>query len=93
MLSQSASPEHGLTILWGYAQNKAIREGKWQLLTGSWEVIYELGRNYYFVEEDLSFKEGPDDFIHTENYVLIDKSAYPGYSQWLKQSLHPTSHC
>ena len=46
--------------------------GKWHLLTGERKKIYDLGRNHYFVEEDLGLEKDPDDFIHTENFILVD---------------------
>jgi len=29
-------------------------------------------RNQFFVEEDMGLEKGPDDFLHTENILLID---------------------
>ena len=46
------------------------------LLTGDRSVIYELGRNAYFIEEDLGLLKAPGEFIHTENFVLIDENRY-----------------
>ena len=31
-----------------------------------------MGRKYYFVEEDEGIKKGPEVFLHTENFVLLD---------------------
>ncbi|MEQ8880422.1 MAG: SCO family protein, partial [Cyclobacteriaceae bacterium] len=50
-----------------------VVDEKWHLLTGDRNEIYDLGRNQYFVEEDLGLDKDSDDFIHTENFVLIDK--------------------
>ena len=74
LLSHSVTPEYdSAAILKAYAEAKGVISGKWHLLTGAREQIYNLGRNYYFVEEDLGLAKHPDDFIHTENFVLIDK--------------------
>ena len=35
--------------------------------------IYNLGRKFYFVEEDLGEKRDSSIFLHTENFILIDK--------------------
>ena len=75
LLSHSVTPEYdSIPILKNYAEAKGVIDGKWHLLTGKREEIYNLGRNHYFVEEDLGMVKDPDDFIHTENFVLIDGS-------------------
>lgn len=74
ILSHSVTPEKdSVSVLREYADVKGVVDGKWHLLTGGREVIYDLGRNQYFVEEDMGLEKGPDDFIHTENFVLIDR--------------------
>ena len=50
--------------------------GKWHLLTGDRKEIYGLGRNHYFIEENLGLEKGPDGFIHTENFVLVDQNRH-----------------
>ena len=73
MLSHSVTPEHDTSeILQEYAEAKGIIKNKWHLVTGDRSQIYDLGRSSYFVEEDLGLEKGPDDFLHTENFVLID---------------------
>jgi len=32
--------------------------------------------NDYFVEENLGLEKAEDDFLHTENFVLIDKNSH-----------------
>lgn len=77
LLSHSVTPEYdSVSILRDYAEMKGVVEGKWHLLTGNRDEIYNLGRNQYFVEEDLGLEKDPDDFIHTENFVLIDQNRY-----------------
>ena len=34
--------------------------------------IYNLGRKYYFVEEDEGLNRDINIFLHTENFILID---------------------
>ena len=38
--------------------------------------IYNLGRNQYFVENDLGVPKDINDFLHTENFLLIDKNKH-----------------
>ena len=45
-------------------------------LSNSQYRIYDLGRKFYFVEENLGEPKGLDDFLHTENFVLIDKNKH-----------------
>ena len=46
------------------------------MVTGNKKEIYDLGRKFYFVEEDLGEPKGSDAFLHTENFVLIDKNKH-----------------
>lgn len=50
--------------------------------------FYDLGRNYYFVEEDLGTKKRPGDFLHTENFVLLDEHQH---LRGIYNSLDPSS--
>ena len=61
---------------------------KWKLLTGSKDEIYDLGRKYYYVEEDLGVNSDTSIFLHTENFVLIDKSRH---IRGIYNSLDPNS--
>ena len=73
LLSHSVTPEtDSVPVLAAYAKNKGIYSTKWHLLTGDRKQIYALGRNAYFVEEDLGINKKEGDFLHTENFVLID---------------------
>lgn len=77
LLSHSVTPEFDdVEILKEYAEDKGVISDKWHLLTGDRDQIYDLGRNQYFIEEDLGLKKDLDDFIHTENFVLIDENRY-----------------
>jgi protein SCO1 len=59
-----------------YAENKGVQYNKWKLLTGTTGEIYDLGRKYYYVEEDLGVNSDSSVFLHTENFVLIDKDRH-----------------
>ena len=77
LLSHSVTPDYDqVPILKEYAEEHGVESGKWHLLTGEREEIYELARNQYFVEEDLGLLKDPDEFLHTENFVLIDKNRH-----------------
>lgn len=75
LLSHSVTPNSdSVSVLSEYAKDKAVQYDKWKLLTGEKEEIYNLGRKYYFVEEDLGENSDTSVFLHTENFILIDKN-------------------
>lgn len=77
LLSHSVTPEKdSVTVLQQYAQDKKVNFKRWKLLTGDKNEIYDLGRKYYFVEEDEGVKKANDVFLHTENFILIDKQRH-----------------
>lgn len=77
LLSHSVTPEKdSVSVLKQYAQDKKVDFKRWKLLTGTKNEIYDLGRKYYFVEEDEGLKKGNDVFLHTENFILIDKQRH-----------------
>lgn len=76
ILSHSVTPSiDSVAQLKKYALDKNIGQN-WHLVTGDKKQIYDLGRKSYFVEEDLGKPKGIDDFLHTENFVLIDKNKH-----------------
>ncbi|MCK0156780.1 SCO family protein [Cellulophaga sp. F20128] len=77
LLSHSVTPEiDSVAVLKKYAEEKGVDASKWYLATGDRSEIYSLGRESYFVEEDLGEIKTEDDFLHTENFVLIDKNKH-----------------
>jgi len=77
LMSHSVTPKRdSVSALQKYAADKGILSSKWHLVTGRQEEIYRLGRLDYFVEENLGLEKELDDFLHTENFVLIDKDRH-----------------
>lgn len=77
LLSHSVMPDRdSVPVLQKYARQKGVNPSRWKLLTGNREEIYDLGRNAYFVEEDEGLKRDSDVFLHTENFVLVDKNRH-----------------
>ena len=77
LLSHSVTPEHDTPeILKEFAEAKEVIDGKWHLVTGPRNEIYDLGRNQYFVEEDLGLDKTEADFLHTENFILVDANRH-----------------
>ncbi len=77
ILSHSVTPSiDNVEVLKNYAVNNGIIDNKWHLVTGDKQEIYNLGRNHYFVENDFGEEKSIDDFLHTENFLLIDKNKH-----------------
>jgi len=77
LISHSVTPNRDTVAkLKGYASKRNVQSKKWHLLTGDREQIYNLGRNAYFVEENMGIEKTIDDFLHTENFVLVDKQKH-----------------
>ncbi|QTN39509.1 SCO family protein [Cryomorphaceae bacterium] len=77
ILSHSVTPNKDSTeVLAAYASEHGVQSNKWLLLTGDRQEIYTMGREQYFVEEDLGLERSPNEFLHTENFVLIDQNRH-----------------
>jgi len=77
LLSHSVMPTtDSVSVLNTYAKTYGVIENKWHLVTGDKKDIYSLGREQYFVENDLGEPKNIDDFLHTENFLLIDKNKH-----------------
>lgn len=76
-LSHTVTPsKDSVPVLKSYAERYGVIANKWHLVTGDRTEIYTLGREHYFVENDLSEPKDLDDFLHTENFLLIDKNKH-----------------
>jgi len=72
-LSHSVTPiMDSISVLREYADMKGVIDSKWNITTGVKKHIYELARKSYFAVVDEG-DGGVQDFIHTENFVLVDK--------------------
>jgi protein SCO1/2 len=73
ILSHTVQPEvDSVPVLKEYAELYEADPTKWILATGDKKIIYNLARKSYFAAVSEG-DGGPDDFIHTENFVLVDK--------------------
>lgn len=72
-LSHSVTPVmDSVSVLRTYADDKGAIDGKWEITTGDKKQIYALARRSYFAVLDEG-DGGEQDFIHTEQFILIDK--------------------
>lgn len=77
LLSHSVTPSiDSVSVLKKYAENNGIINSKWHLVTGNKIEIYDLGRKHYFVENNLGVPKDINDFLHSENFLLIDKNRH-----------------
>ncbi len=73
LLSHSVTPIiDSVTVLKAYADKMGAVDGKWEITTGDKKHIYNLARKSYFAVLDEG-DGGAQDFIHTEQFILIDK--------------------
>lgn len=59
-----------------YAENNNVNSKKWNLVTGDKDQLYAIARNGYFADEDFKKTQDESEFIHTENFILIDKEGH-----------------
>ena len=73
LLSYSVTPWiDSVEVLKSYAEREGVKSGKWHLATGNRKLIYRLARESYFVDRDAPSGHTSSEFVHTENFVLID---------------------
>jgi len=72
-ISHSVTPvADSVSVLADYAALYGADPTQWMLVTGDKKEIYRLARNFYFAVTTEGTGDSTD-FIHTENFVLIDK--------------------
>lgn len=85
-----------------YADEHEVKDdGKWHFLTGDKTELYNLARKSYFVlkpAEAENLGDAGSDFIHTNNFVLVDRKArirgyYDGTNpEEVDQMIHDIKH-
>ena len=72
-LSMSVTPViDSVSVLKAYAETKGAIDTKWNLTTGDKKHIYQLARKSFMAVLDEG-DGGIQDFIHTEQFILVDK--------------------
>jgi protein SCO1 len=73
ILSHTVDPEtDSVSVLKEYAQQHGANDSKWLFLTGKKEDLYRVARKGYLITPQDG-KGDEDDFIHTQNFALVDK--------------------
>ncbi|MGZ3456406.1 MAG: SCO family protein [Polyangiales bacterium] len=77
LLSHTVDPDSDTPErLAAYAAKVGAIPGKWQLVTGDVAAIYDLARTSYFAEKQIGLKKGSNEFLHTENMLLVDRHGH-----------------
>ena len=75
LLSYSVTPWIDTpSVLKKYKARNDITNPNWHFLTGSKNDIYSLARKSYFAEEDIGFSKDSSEFLHTEHFILVDRT-------------------
>jgi protein SCO1/2 len=76
ILSHTVDPENdSVPILRLYAEKHGATDSKWLFLTGNKSDLYKLARKGYLLNTEEG-KGDETDFIHTQNFALIDKEGH-----------------
>lgn len=72
-LSHTVDPETDtVEQLKRYAVQHKADSHQWMFVTGDKKALYDIARTGYLLDAGIG-DGGPDDFIHTQNFALIDK--------------------
>jgi protein SCO1 len=89
LLSHSVTPDaDSVSVLRAFAEKMRALSSRWYMVTGDREEIYDLGKRYYFADEDLGERTagsiehrpaddaGSEEFLHTESFFLVDRNRH-----------------
>jgi protein SCO1/2 len=76
LLSHTVDPEHdSVPVLNAYSKLVHADTKMWNFVTGDKKELYDMARYSYLVNA-MQGDGGPDDFIHSELFVLVDKEKH-----------------
>jgi protein SCO1 len=76
ILSHTVNPENdSVPVLKAYAEMVHADPRYWNFVTGDKKQLYDMARNSYLVNA-MEGDGGPDDFIHSEFLILVDKEKH-----------------
>jgi protein SCO1 len=76
ILSHTVDPEtDSVAVLKDYAEAHGVKDKKWLFVTGTKPELYHMARKGYLLNADNG-KGDADDFIHTQNFALVDKDLH-----------------
>ena len=71
----ATNKEDSVSVLKDYANLHGVKDNRWLFVTGEKKHLYDMARKGYL----LNAEEGTgdeDDFIHTQNFALVDKERH-----------------
>ncbi|MDP3558046.1 MAG: SCO family protein [Bacteroidota bacterium] len=76
IVSHTVDPEmDSVPVLLEYAKKHGVVSNKWLFLTGEKAKLYDIARKGYLLNAEEGTGDA-DDFIHTQNFALIDKDKH-----------------
>jgi protein SCO1 len=76
ILSHTVNPENdSVPVLKTYSEMIHADNSMWNFVTGDKKQLYDMARYSYLVNA-MEGNGGPDDFIHSELFVLVDKEKH-----------------
>jgi protein SCO1/2 len=76
ILSHTVNPENdSVQVLKAYSDMIHADNTMWNFVTGDKKQLYDMARYSYLVNA-MEGNGGPDDFIHSELFVLVDKEKH-----------------
>ncbi|MBC7696034.1 MAG: SCO family protein [Burkholderiales bacterium] len=76
ILSHTVAPEEdSVNVLMNYAKLHGVKNKQWLFLTGDKKHLYEMARQSYLLNAEVG-NGGEEDFIHTQNFALVDKERH-----------------
>lgn len=76
ILSHTVVPEEdSVNVLMNYAKLHGVTNKQWLFLTGDKKHIYDMARTGYLLNQEEGNGD-EDDFIHTQNFALVDKERH-----------------
>jgi protein SCO1/2 len=76
LLSHTVDPEtDSVHVLKDYANAHGVNDGRWLFVTGDKKQLYHLARKGYLLSVDEG-DGGEEDFVHTQNFALVDKESH-----------------
>ena len=76
ILSHTVDPEtDSVAQLLSYSKLHGVTDKRWLFVTGEKKHLYEVARQGYLLNAEEG-DGGEEDFIHTQNFALIDKERH-----------------
>lgn len=76
ILSHTVDPENdSVPVLKAYSEMVHADTKTWNFVTGDKKALYDMARNSYLLNATEG-DGGPDDFVHSELFILVDKEKH-----------------